>query len=599
MSSSHASSPRPSPLLALVALGIVHRLRPAWLAVELKDAAHQQNVRAERLSRLVTAVIAGFESMLATLTRRGRPPRSHDEDDARPELALTRELLAVATALLARAAPRRSDGRALVVGAWLRLASQPGMTQRRFCDALALPDRTLRAWLTQPAAAPNAPSPPSSAAAPKPPRPPRRRRFGFDVTLPGTQVAADTTDLRVLGMPLKLIAAQDVGGRDASLFDTVLVDDHESAELVVEVFGKALADKPGAQAITDQGTPYLAHETREALSRLEVEHAPQKEGDPCGKSTIERAFGTIKSLASPIFLVLNRISDAVPVLRDASLAKAVTTLLLTALLRAYQHGARAARAADVARGGVDADTLKNLANETRQRARAEDQSRRLLLAHLHALYGMPGAQQSFVNTFARYPIDVLRDAERAFQSQVHREDIRDRKSYLGAIVRKTHEQHKLVVLREARHKDDDARLTRERAQWDAQRAAWANDPKSWLRDALHLLAHQWDTSTRSLLFDGEGLGLGWATAALRRILQIHDPSTAGDLIDGTLHAFRLAHLDRLGPDGVDAVLALVERRRATLPTPTPTLAVAVPARPAILLPTGHNPRPPPSARLQI
>jgi len=277
MSSSHASSPRPSPLLALVALGIVHRLRPAWLAVDLKDAAHQQNVRAERLSRLVTAVIAGFESMLATLTRRGRPPRSHDEDDARPELALTRELLAVATALLARAAPRRSDGRALVVGAWLRLASQPGMTQRRFCDALALPDRTLRAWLTQPAAAPNAPSPPSSAAAPKPPRPPRRRRFGFDVTLPGTQVAADTTDLRVLGMPLKLIAAQDVGGRDASLFDTVLVDDHESAELVVEVFGKALADKPGAQAITDQGTPYLAHETREALSRLEVEHAPQKD----------------------------------------------------------------------------------------------------------------------------------------------------------------------------------------------------------------------------------------------------------------------------------------------------------------------------------
>ena len=123
MSSSHASSPRPSPLLALVALGIVHRLRPAWLAVELKDAAHQQNVRAERLSRLVTAVLAGFEGVLATLTRRGRPPRSHDEDDARPELALTRELLAVATALLARAAPRRSDGRALVVGAWLRLAS--------------------------------------------------------------------------------------------------------------------------------------------------------------------------------------------------------------------------------------------------------------------------------------------------------------------------------------------------------------------------------------------------------------------------------------------------------------------------------------------
>src|SRR5580700_8951168 len=178
-------------------------------------------------------------------------------------------------------------------------------------------------------------------------------------------------------------------------------------------------------------------------------------------------------------------------------------------------------------------------------------------------HGPPACAAWSCSPFAQYPIDVLRDAERAFRSQVHREDIRDRKSYFGAIVRKTHEQHKLVALREARHKDDDARLARERAQEDAQRAAWANDPKSWLRDALALLALQWDTRTRSLLFDGEGLGLGWATAALRRILQIHDPSTAGDLIDGTLHAFRLAHLDRLGPDGVDAVLALVERRRAT------------------------------------
>jgi transposase InsO family protein len=596
-SPSHTSTPKPSPLLALVALGIVCRLRPAWLAVELKDAARQEHVRAERLSRLVTGAIAAFESALAGLTRRGRPPRRRDDDDAHAELALTRELLAVATARLARAQPRRRDDRDLVVGAWQRLLPLAGMTQQRFCAALALPDRTLRAWLAQPASPP--PSPPSPAAAPKtkPKRPPRRRRFGFDVTLPGTQIAADTTDLEVFGVPLKLIAAQDVGGRDASLFDGVLVDDHENADLVVDVLGKALADKPGAQAITDQGTPYLAQKTRDALARLGVEHAPQKEGDPCGKSTIERAFGAVKSIAYPIFFVLNQITRAVPALCDATLAKATATLVLTALLRAYQHGARAARSADAARAGTDSETLMRLAEQTRERARAEDQSRRLLLNNIHALYGLPGSAQVFINTLAKYPLDVLRDAERAFQSQAHREDIRDRKSYFGALVRRAHEQHRLALAREQSFRLDAARLAREQAQRAAQHAAWAADPAGWLRDALGMLALQWDVRSCSLLFDGEGLGLGMATAALRRLFQLHDPRTARDLVGGVLHAFRLAHAARLGPDGVAAVQALVERQRDAVAPLAPTVPVAPLTRPAILSPTGQKPRPPPSARL--
>lgn len=589
--------PKPSPLLALVALGIVCRLRPAWIAIDLKGAAHEQGVRVERLSRLITGAIATFEGALAVLTRRGRPPKRRHEDDAATELALTRELLGVATARLARVQPRRRDDRDLVVGAWQRLAPLRGMTQQRFCVALALPDRTLRAWIAQPAASPSPPPSPAALPKPKPKRPPRRRRFGFDVTLPGTQIAADTTDLEVFGVPLKLIATQDVGGRDRSLFDGVLVDDHESADLVVDVLGKALADKPGAQAITDQGTPYLAQKTREVLSQLGVEHAPQKEGDPCGKSTLERAFGTAKSIASPIFFVLNHISHAVPALHDATLAKAAATLILMALLRAYQHGARAARAADTARAGIDSEKLMMLAEQTRERARAEDQSRRLLLNNIHALYDLPGSAQLFINTFAKYPIDVLHDAERAFQTQVHREDIRDRKSYFGALVRRAHEQHRLALAREQRYRHDAARVARDQAHRDAQRAAWAADPAGWLRDALSLLALQWNGRTRALLFDGEGFGLGMATAALRRLFQMHDPTTAGDLVAGTLHAFRLAHLPRLGPDGVDAVLRLIERQRDAAAALAPTVSVAPLTPPAILPPTGQKPRPPPSARL--
>jgi DNA-binding transcriptional ArsR family regulator len=45
------------------------------------------------------------------------------------------------------------------------------------------------------------------------------------------------------------------------------------------------------QAITDQGTPYMAEETRAALGALEAEHAPQKEGDPTGKWVSSKVAG--------------------------------------------------------------------------------------------------------------------------------------------------------------------------------------------------------------------------------------------------------------------------------------------------------------------
>lgn len=101
-------------------------------------------------------------------------------------------------------------------------------------------------------------------------------------------------------------------------------------------------------------------------------------------------------------------------------------------------------------------------------------------------------------------------------------------------------------------------------------ANWANDPAGWLRDALAMLALQWDAHTRALLFDGEGLGLGWITAALRRLLQAHDAHVVEECIAGSaLHAFRFAYLDRLGPGDLAVVVALVERRRVTLATVAP------------------------------
>ncbi|HET9701185.1 MAG TPA: hypothetical protein VFP70_09720 [Burkholderiales bacterium] len=387
MHASHDPQAKPS-LLVLICLAVVHRSHPHWLAIRLGDAAAQGGVAPQRLSRLCSRALPRMSALCAALTRRGRPPGGAEVDHAQADAAITAALLEVATSLLEAIRPTGPVVRALVVGAVMRLRiDQPTLTRQRLCGALALSPRTLRAWLaqahkTKPPQAP--PLPPPRPPRDKRQRLPRRRRFDFDVVLPGTQFAADTTDLGAFGVPLKLIATQDVGGRDASLLEAVLVDSTESAERVCQVLTETLAQVPGAQLLTDQGTPYLAQLTRATLDTLEVEHAIQREADPCGKSTIERAFGSVKTIAQPLLSLSDRLAAAVPPLARADLAQAATTLLITALLRAYQAGARAAHRASTQRTG-SANSLAQAAHDHRAQARADDKSARLLLTHVHQI----------------------------------------------------------------------------------------------------------------------------------------------------------------------------------------------------------------------
>jgi hypothetical protein len=598
---SHTPAAKPSALLALIALGIVFRFQPAWLVVDLQSAAAEHGVRPDRLSRLTSRALAPFEQLVARLTRRGRPVRDAEQDATRTELALLRELLGVARGLLAHVKLHRRKVGELVVGAFERLREQHGISQHRFCALLGIPERTLRHWRSRPTSTTTSPSstePPATReprAKPARARAPRRGRFGFDMLLPGTQVGADTTDLVAFDVPLKLVAAQDVGGRDDALFESIVVDDHESANIVATVMSAALADKPGAQAITDQGTPYLARFATGALEALDVEHAPQREGDPLGKATVERAFGTIKRIAGPLFELTNRIARAVPELACPTLAKALATLLITAQLRSYQAGARAGRAAATARAGIDADELARRAEQSRERARSTDRSARLLLAHIHELYSLGGSQRDFTNSLRRYPLQVLHDAEREFAAQCHRDDIRDRKSYYASIVRRLNDEHTRRRRIAQQDAEDNAALHGRAAAHHAQQRALLADPIAWLRFALDLIAMHWIPSDHALLFGGDGFGLGHLQAALVRLALVHG-AAATDVARGTLHEFRLGNADRLGPDGVDAVSAVLERELGKLDA---KLDCAAESASAIFRSTGRSPRPPPPNRLRI
>jgi hypothetical protein len=420
--SSHASGQVTTSLLTVLAVAVVHRERPDWLAVGVGDAARAAGLSPERVSRLTTRLLAPWQDVVATVTRRGRPPRARAGDDAQRELVRLRALLAVASAVLALVSLDKPAVRDAIVGAWRRLSTElPSLTKEAFCRALSLSERTLRHWLRTPRAATQ--MPPTSPSSPPPSRGPRRRRprrprFTFDVFLPGIQVGADTTNLSAFGVDLKLVGVQDIGGRDARLFDSVIVDTRESAGHVIDAFRPVLRDCPGVQAITDQGTPYLAEDTRSFLARLEVEHAPQKEGDPTGKATVEKGFHSLKRIAEPLLALSGKLADLVPQLRSAELAVPFARLVVGTVLRAYQAGARATRRAFEARGRVSEDELLRAGARAREAARADDRSARLLLAHLHDLFLFSTSSSAFVDRFRRYPLDVLRTAEAALRKRL-------------------------------------------------------------------------------------------------------------------------------------------------------------------------------------
>ncbi|MAF64548.1 MAG: hypothetical protein CMJ84_02655 [Planctomycetes bacterium] len=569
MTQSHNRPQKPSLLVALVCLAVVSRHQRDWLAVDMRDAAADCGVSPQRLSRLCSRAIGPFDAAVARLSRIGRPPADRDMEQAKAQNGLLSALLEVATTLLSQRHLRSPLTRALVVGAWLRLhANHPELTKKRFCAALSVSERTFRDWLRrEPSGRPAA----SETGAPKPDkpkkRPVRRGRFSFALTVPDTQLAADTTDLCAFTVPLKLMAAQDVGGRDADLLDAVIVDDHESAELVARVLTKALADQPGQQVLTDQGTPYLAQTTRDALDDLEAEHAPQREGHPQGKATIERAFGSIKQIARPLLSVTDAIAASVVSLKNVALAKALTTVLLTALLKAYQAGARASHRAAEARAGLDEQALVRVAQHSRQRARAEDHSARLLLTHIHTAYQIDTPVRAFIRTFRRFPLQVLQQAERAFGRQAHRGDIRYRTAYFAAIVRRLHDEHRRTRAREQRDKATLDELRRREQEHHDQLRRWAEQPDMQLRAAIMALIDQVHPSTGELLFGGAGLGRAWLRQALASLVHLHGFQGARHIAAGVMHEVLLACRDTVPVprEGIEAVTAMLNQHLDDLP----------------------------------
>jgi hypothetical protein len=519
-------------LLALVCASIVAEYEPSWLARPVAHLIPPDGPRPEHISRLKAKVKGLFLDLVEAATRRGRRPTTPRETRA----PVLRALLAVATRLLTLSdvPVRRRAVQDELVCTFDRVHAEHGVTAREFCAALALSERTFRSWRDRPAKP--SPAPPAPRPPPPPADDPKTGRFDLDVTAPDTQLGGDTTDLCVLGVKLKLVGVQDLGDRERHLFDAFAIDERERAELVERVVADAASELAGVQFITDQGTPYLAEAAQRAYDAIGVEHAPQREGTPTDKATVERGFGTLKQALAPIFAVLNGIAAALPALQQPALAKHVATLLVATFLRVYAAGRRhLSHPLD----GQDPDVLRAIVEEQRERARAEDRSVRLFLEALHAEYAMPGSSETFVRAFRRYPLDDLKEAERRFRAHACRCVVRVCDRYFAAVVR---DIHNTAVRRRATEREQritEARTRRARDEAAARVADLDAHPERRLFEALDVLVATWLPATGSFVAEGQ-LARSWLRRGVE-LLFLREPLGARDVIEAHLRSWLAAH----------------------------------------------------------
>lgn len=546
---SHILTKKPSVILAAIALAIAHRHCPQWVAISLEEAANQAGWSAQRLSRLTTAILHPFKKLVDSLTRRGRPPGEKKEaSSVQQELTLQKALLDVASKLLAHVKPRLPQVRQLIVGAYLRLKEEHNVTQSQFCLALSFSERTLRSWIKTSKL-------PSVKHENQPPEKEKKRkqtahripghsRFSLQVIPPQTQYAGDTTDLKAFGFTLKLMAIQDLGNRDQRLLEEIKIDEHETAEKVSGLLIDTLSSVPGAQVIFDQGKPYIAEVTKQTCEALELDLAIQKEGDPKGKSPLERGFGTVKSIANPLLMITNLLAAAIPAMKNLELSKFITRLVVSALLKAYASGSRAAFRGMEARQHCSLEQIEEYSAIAREKARAEGRSKRLLLAELYQLYNFGNKQEKYINRMKKYPLAVLLQAERAFRAQAHRGDIKDREAYFAAIVRNLNDIWQLEEAKRRRQKADDDEREADRMRCLSERKFFDEHPESELAFGLELLSQQVRTDG-SLLFNGAGPGKGAIRLSIKRISELYAGKGGLEIALGVFDNFQRAFQEKI------------------------------------------------------
>ena len=551
---------KPSRLVALVCASVVAAYQRDWLSRPVTELRQDDDLVPETLSRFKARLLPTIERLVEKAHRRGR--RSGRES-GQSQLAVVRAELACAKAQLELAASVISTRGIRDAGLQQRIVVAAEDLRRRhrlpfalFCNTLGIPQRTFRSWRSRRGRRPAASLP--TVAASKAARSRNEGRFALELCPPDLQTLADTTAISAFGVDLRLVATQDPGRRREDLLSAFAARTEENADIVVEVITKALAELPGAQLIVDQGTPYLAETTRAACEALEIEHEPQKEGAPTEKATIERAFGTIKRLLAPLLELTNRLAASLPALGRHDLAKAAVTLLLVTFLRVWRAASRERHHPALVEN--DPATLRDVVQQARERARADNRSRKLFLQQLHADYHFEPyvSRDAFVRAHRSHALEDIKAAERILRGRACRCGVRRCDLYFAGILRRVAEEGRVRRAAQSDARAEQRRREREQQAHRALDAHLAAHPDQRLVLALDALAQQHQT----FWADGHGVPRAELRVALRDI-QRRAPLVWHYDVDALWGAW--AATSAAPQSSLGAIHRLLEHERAPLP----------------------------------
>jgi hypothetical protein len=540
----------PTPLLALICAAIVKTFDSSWLARPLAELAAESGVRPERVSRLWRRLLGAMERLLARASTRGRKSRRRPSKTERRRIR-AEALLSVAGEVIRLGGVKKRRARDFLIAARDRLKAEQDISHRDFCRALRLSERTVRSWARKSVAAPEEPDPT--------PRPQAKRwrgvgRFDLAVTLPELQVVGDTTNLTILGVPLKVVAFQDPGRRHLSPWESFLVESEENHELVMEAIKEAVGDRTGMQVVVDQGSPYMAAAVKDACEDLELLHEPQKEGTPTEKATKERQFGVVKHFLGPLLTLTGKIAEAVPSLQNADLAKAFGRLLLGTYLRVYV----AAAAVRETNRPDDPVVLEEIARVQREKAVAEHRSAKLLLEGIFERYHLEGSKRDFVRAHRRRQLEDIEEAERRLVKKAGDGSIRNWSRYFSGILVKVVEERAEARRQKAGRRRREAKERAQRQQDSRTAVAWEQllreHPEHGLAEGLKNITSQYRPNRNDLLYQGAGLG----TRQVRQALQIMVEQSGQAMADRAEVGWRTFLASNAEPRAVPLVRAVFD-----------------------------------------
>jgi hypothetical protein len=589
--SSQVMSFRPSALLALVCAAIVRAFDPSWLARPVAELAKEAGIRPERVSRLWRRLLAAMEKLVKRASTRGRKKKRRPSKGELRRIR-TEALLDVSRELIRLGGIGKRTAQDFLVAARDRLKRERDLSHQEFCQALGLSERTVRDWAHRGVAALKDPEP---VPPPEEKRPRGVGRFDLAITLPDLQVVGDTTQVKILGVPLKVVAFQDPGQRHITPWESFVVESEENHEIVLEALKEAVGDRAGMQVVVDQGTPYMAEALKQACEELDLLHEPQKEAAPREKATKERQFGIVKHFLGPIFGLTRKLAEVVPSLQNVELAKALGRLLLGTYLRVYVS---ASAVRETSRPD-DPAVLEEVARVQRERAVATNRSKKLKLEEIFDRNGFEGSKQNFVRVHRHRAFEDIEEGERRLAMQAAGRKIENWAAYFSGILQNVVKERAAARKREAwrrrKEADDQARRREEERNAAAWRQILDEDPERRIAEGLGQIAAQYLPHRDRLFNDGVGPG----TREVRQALRIFAEESGGAAVDRAELGWRIFEKAAENPVAVPHVRRVFEALLATAKKEIPSNGDPTSA----ILDAGsdqkQNPRPPPGPDLRF